>query len=147
MAIAASKNPPYPRHDLELRADMGRNTMRRQLERAVTAQREYEDKNAEKLQQARDQREAERRRREEEKQKEAERLLEQKRRIAQERQEMLEKTREITAKREEEERIKHAADYTTDSETGEQVKKRAKKAARKRKSPDFDSDGIEVVKA
>ena len=29
--IAQAKNPPYPKHDIEQRANMGRNTMRRQL--------------------------------------------------------------------------------------------------------------------
>lgn len=142
-AIAQSKNPPYPKHDIEQRANMGRNTMRRQLERAVQSQREYEDKNAAKLQEARDAREAEMRRREEEKARVAKIAEEQKRKIAEERHKMLEVSRELAERRAEEERRKEEALYTEDEETGERVRrKKVKKAGkRKKKGDESDTDG------
>ena len=63
-AIAQSPQTPYPKHDIEQRANMGRNTMRRQMERAVQTQKEYEDRNREKLEKAREVREKELKRRE-----------------------------------------------------------------------------------
>lgn len=57
--IAKVKQPPYPRSALEQRAAMGKNTMRKQLERAERAQREYEERNQEKLAAAKGRREAE----------------------------------------------------------------------------------------
>ena len=145
--VAGSKNPPYPRHDLELRADMGRNTMRRQLERAIASQREFEEKNAEKLKVARELRDAQQKQRAVEKQREAERLLEQKRKIAEERQKMLEKDREITAKREEEEKVKHELEFTTDSETGERTKKRTKRGGQKKREAGSDGEATDKKKS
>ncbi|KAI9805195.1 MAG: hypothetical protein M1825_001031 [Sarcosagium campestre] len=138
--IAQSKNPPYPKNDIEQRANMGRNTMRRQLERAVQSQREYEEKNASKLQQARELREAEMKRREEEKQKAEEAALEQKRRIAEERQKIHERDRELAEKRAEEQRKIEEAEYETDSETGEK-RKIKKRAGGKRKKKDIEDEG------
>ncbi len=142
-AIAHSKNPPYPKHDIEQRANMGRNTMRRQLERAVQAQREYEEKNAAKLQEARDAREAELRKREEERRRAEEIAEEQKHKIVEERYKMLEMSRELAEKRAEEERRKEELEYTEDEETGERVKrKKTKKGAkRKKKGEETDTDG------
>lgn len=132
-SIAQSKNPPYPKHDIEQRANMGRNTMRRQLERAVQSQREYEDKNAAKLKEARDAREAEMRRREEEKARAEQAAEERKRKIAGERYKMLEVSRELAERRAEEERRKEEALYTDDEETGERVRRRKIKKGGKRK--------------
>ena len=139
-AIAQAKNPPYPKHDIEQRANMGRNTMRRQLERAVQSQREYEEQNAEKLQKARLAREEEMRAREAERKAAEEAAAEQKRKIAEERHKMLELSRELAEKRAEEERRKEEMEYTTDSETGERVKrkKKTKAAATKRKKKNAD---------
>ncbi len=148
-AIAQSKNPPYPKHDIEQRANMGRNTMRRQLERAIQAQREYEEKNAAKLQEARDARDAELRKREEERRRAEEIAEEQRRKIAEERYKMLEMSRELAEKRAEEERRKEELEYTEDEETGERVKrKKVKKGGkRKKKEEDTDTDGDgEVVR-
>ncbi|KAI9677406.1 MAG: hypothetical protein M1817_006360 [Caeruleum heppii] len=131
--IAKSKNPPYPRGDIEQRANMGRNTMRRQLDRAVQAQREYEEKNAAKLKQAREARDAELKKREMEKQEAEERANEHKRRIAEERHRMQEVDRELAEKRMEEERRHEAAEMTTDEETGEKVKKKKQRTVKRRK--------------
>lgn len=147
-AIAQSPNPPYPKHDIEQRANMGRNTMRRQLERAVQSQREYEERNATKLQEAREAREAELRRKEEEKARAAQIAVEQKRKITEERYKMLEVSRELAERRAEEERRKEEALYTDDEETGERVKrKKVKKerekekgGKRKKKGDDSETD-------
>ena len=143
--IAQSKNPPYPKHDIEQRANMGRNTMRRQLERALQGQKEYEDKNAAKLQQARDIREAEIRTRDQAKREAEEAALEEKRKIAEERHAMLEVSRKLAETRAEEERRKEEAEYTEDEETGERVKKKKKKASgggkSKKRGEDTDTDG------
>lgn len=141
--IAQSKNPPYPKHDIEQRANMGRNTMRRQLERAVQSQREYEEKNAARLQEARETREADIRKREEQRRAVEEAAAEEKRKIAEERHKMLEMSRELAEKRAEEERRREELEYTTDSETGERVKrKKVKKGGkRKKKGEDTDTEG------
>ena len=141
--IAQSKNPPYPKHDIEQRANMGRNTMRRQLERAVQNQREYEDKNASRLQQAREARDAEMRKREQARQLAEAAAAEEKRKVAEERHKMLTLSRELAEKRAEEERRKEEAEYTTDSETGERYKrKKVKKGGkRKKKGEESDTDG------
>ena len=139
--IAQSKNPPYPKNDIEQRASMGRNTMRKQLERALQSQREYEEKNAAKLQQARQQREVEMQRRDEERRKADEDAMERKRRIAEERQKIHEQDRELAEKRAEEERKKEEADMETDSETGEKVKKKKKGGKRKKKAEEETDTG------
>ena len=141
--IAQSKNPPYPKHDIEQRANMGRNTMRKQLERAIQSQREYEEANAHKLQQARETREAELRKREEARQLAEAAAAEEKRKIAEERHKMLTLSRELAEKRAEEERRKEEAEYTTDTETGERYKrKKTKKGGkRKKKGEESDSEG------
>ncbi|KAL8786949.1 MAG: hypothetical protein Q9213_002491 [Squamulea squamosa] len=137
--IAQSKNPPYPRHDIEQRANMGRNTMRRQLERAVQNQTEYEEKNAAKLQEARDLREAEIRRRAEEKRRMEEQKEVEKQKIREERDKMAQLSRELAEKRAEEEKRRDEAEYTTDEE-GERVKRTKKRKGGKRKKKGEDSD-------
>ena len=138
--IAQSKTPPYPKHDIEQRANMGRNTMRRQLERAIQNQREYEEKNAAKLQEAREAREAEFRKRDEQRRAAEVAAAEQKRRVAEERHKMLELSRELAEKRAEEERRKEEMEYTTDSETGDRVKRKKVKRGGKRKKKGDESD-------
>jgi len=142
--IAQSKNPPYPRHDIEQRANMGRNTMRRQLERAVQSQREYEDKNAARLQEARGIRDAELKRREEAHIKAEEMAAQEKKKVAEERYKMLESSRKLAEQRAEEERRREEAEMTTDSETGERIKRKKKSRAaagkRKKKGEDSDTD-------
>lgn len=131
--LAKAKNPPYPPASLEQRALMGQ-TISNKLERALQAQKEYEEKNAAKLQQARELREAETRRREEEVRKAQEVEQARKKRIAEERQQMVEEAARLAEQRAEEEKAREAAEYTTDSETGEQVKKKKASSKRKKKS-------------
>ncbi|KAL0262152.1 protein required for normal CLN1 and CLN2 G1 cyclin expression [Diplodia seriata] len=146
-AIAKSPNPPFPRQDIEARANMGRNTQRKQLDRAIQSQREYEEKNAAKLKEARERREAEIRQREEEKRQKEEAEAERQRQVQEERQKMQERDRELAAKRADEEKRVQDAEMTTDSETGER-KKRQKKSRggggggkRKKKGAESDSEG------
>ncbi|TKA68751.1 hypothetical protein B0A49_07027 [Cryomyces minteri] len=142
-AIAKSPNPPFPRGDIEQRANMGRNTMRKQLERAIQGQREYEEKNAARLAHAREQREAEVRKRDEERRLIEEQFAEQRRKIAEERARMQERDRELAEERAAAEREKEEKELTTDSETGERRKKSKKKAAggkRKKKSDDTETE-------
>ena len=67
--IAAHPQPPYPKADLEQRANMARNTQRKQLARQLESQKEYEEKNKEKLAAAVAERNAAIKRREEEREK------------------------------------------------------------------------------
>lgn len=57
--IAKTRHPPYPASDLEQRANMGQNTIMKQLDRALIAQKEYEEKFHDKIDQAKKLREAE----------------------------------------------------------------------------------------
>ncbi|KAK9241421.1 hypothetical protein V1525DRAFT_393100 [Lipomyces kononenkoae] len=51
--IAGEKHPPYPPAEIQQRATMGQNTTRRQLERLLAQQKEYEEKSEAKLEAAR----------------------------------------------------------------------------------------------
>ncbi|RHZ71670.1 hypothetical protein CDV55_104994 [Aspergillus turcosus] len=141
--IAKVKNPPYPAAALEQRANMGK-TIIKQLERALQSQKEYEEKNAAKLQQAREAREAEIRKREEEVRKAQEAEQERKKKLAEERQRMIEEAQRLAEQRAEEERAREEAEMTVDSETGDRVRRRKKtssKRKKKRAEDDFISDG------
>ncbi|OIW33488.1 tetratricopeptide repeat protein 1 [Coniochaeta ligniaria NRRL 30616] len=129
-AIAASPHTPYPKHDIEQRANMARNTQRKQLERAVASQKEYEERNKEKIAAAREQREAELRRKEEERQKVLAKEAERREKIRREREEILARDRALAEQRAEEEEARMKAEMTTDSETGEKVKRKRKAAAK-----------------
>ncbi|OCK78598.1 hypothetical protein K432DRAFT_406325 [Lepidopterella palustris CBS 459.81] len=139
--IARSPNPPFPKNDIEQRANMGRNTMRRQLERAIQNQREYEDKNAARLQQAREMREAEMRKRQEEKRKAEEAEAEVKRKIAEDRQKMEEKDREYIEKRMEEERRRQEFVAQDEARRGGRGKRSGGKRKKKGETSDSDTEG------
>ncbi|KAF4335125.1 tetratricopeptide repeat 1 [Fusarium beomiforme] len=128
--IAAHPQTPYPKHDVEQRANMARNTLRKQLERAIGKQKEWEEKNKEKIQAAKELREAELRRREEERQKVLDEERERQEKIRKEREEIAAQDRMLAEKRAEEERARAEAEMTTDSETGEKVKRKRKTAPR-----------------
>ncbi|KAL5334553.1 hypothetical protein BJX70DRAFT_391322 [Aspergillus crustosus] len=146
--IAQVKNPPYPAESLEQRANMSK-TIIKQLDRALQSQRDYEEKNAAKLQQAREAREVEVRRREEEVRKAQEAELERKQRIAEERQRLVEEARKLIAQRAEEDRARDEAELTTESETGVKIKRKkkattsGKRKKQRRTEEDFinDDDG------
>jgi RNA polymerase-associated protein CTR9 len=104
---------------MEQRANMARNTQRKQLERALASQREYEAKNKEKLAAALEQRQLELRRREAERKKLEEAERERQDKIRREREEILARDRALAEQRNVEERARVEAEMTTDSETGE----------------------------
>lgn len=142
--IAKGPNPPFPRNDIEQRANMGRNTMKRQLAGAMEKQAEYERKNATRLDEARRRREEEIRKREEQKRADLEKAEERKREIAAQREKIAQEDREQIAKRLEEDKAREAAEYTTDPETGERKKRekrpKEKRPKRKKKGEDSDTD-------
>ncbi|KAF2750445.1 TPR-like protein [Sporormia fimetaria CBS 119925] len=135
-AIAKSPQPPFPGHDIEQRASMGRNTMRKQLDRARESQHKYEQANASKLEQARLLREAEQRRQEEEKRAAEEREAERRRKILEEQQRLREKDQEIMAMRMEEERRRQ--ELIDDSNLAKAERKR--KGGKRKKKDDDESE-------
>lgn len=145
--IAKVKQPPYPRSALEQRAAMGKNTMRKQLERAERGQKEYEERNQEKFALARGRREEELRQREEEVRRRREEEEERQRRVGEERRRMIEMTQRITEQQVAEQAAREAAEWTEDETTGERVKRKElkKKAGKgkKRKGGDEADDFIE----
>ncbi|KAK8138874.1 hypothetical protein PG984_002254 [Apiospora sp. TS-2023a] len=124
--IAASPQPPYPKSDLEQRANMARNTQRKQLARTIEGQKEYEEKNKEKLAAALQQRQAEMNRREEARKKALAAEEERQEKIRKERAEIAAKDLELTKLRVEEHQAQEEAEMTTDAETGEKVKRKRK---------------------
>ncbi|KAM0284972.1 hypothetical protein ACHAQH_001661 [Verticillium albo-atrum] len=152
--IAGHPQTPYPKHDVEQRANMARNTQRKQLERAIASQKEYEEKNKEKLQAALDQRQVELRKREEARAAALTIEREKQEKLRAERETIAARDREIAERRAEEEKARAEAEMTTDSETGERIKRKRKVAAPKatgegkakrgsRKKKAGDSDGEE----
>jgi RNA polymerase-associated protein CTR9 len=138
--IAKSPNPPFPKADIEQRAVMCRTSVRRQLERALGEQKEYEQKNADRLAQAKGVREAEIRKREDEKRAIEEKEAAEKAKILEERLAMHRRDREIAEARAQEERLREEEQMTTDDETGERKKRVKKKGGAKRKKREADSD-------
>ncbi|KAK4169468.1 hypothetical protein QBC43DRAFT_307799 [Cladorrhinum sp. PSN259] len=126
--IAAAPNPPYPKHDIESRANMARNTQRNHLQKALAAQKEYEAKNKEKQAAAIAQRQADIRRKEELRRKEEEVERERQEKIRREREGIAARDRELAAQRAEEESRRVDMEMTTDSETGEKVKRKKRPA-------------------
>lgn len=139
--IAKGPSPPFPRHDIEQRANMGRNTMKRQLATATERQAEYERKNANRLEEARRRREEEIRKRENEKRAAQEKAEEEKRKLREERERIQEEDRKIIEKRLNDERIAEEAQYTTDEDgTRRKREKKPKEKRQKRKKKGEDSD-------
>jgi RNA polymerase-associated protein CTR9 len=141
--IAKVKQPPYPKVALEQRAAMAKNTMRKQLERAEKSQREYEEKNAVKLREAKIKREEELKRREDATRRRKEEEEEKARKIAEERQRIIEDTERMAEQLRAEQLTREAAEWTDDEETGERVKRKSKKAGSKRKKREDDDGFIE----
>ncbi|KAH7360106.1 putative RNA polymerase II transcription elongation factor [Rhexocercosporidium sp. MPI-PUGE-AT-0058] len=119
--IAAHPQCPYPKDDVDQRASMARNTLRKQLQRAIDSQKEYEAKNKERLRAAQESRKAELRRREEERQEVLEKERARLARIRQDREETAIRDRELA-----EQRAVVATETTMDSDTGTQSKKKRK---------------------
>ncbi|KAM7220360.1 hypothetical protein V8F06_004326 [Rhypophila decipiens] len=125
--IAGANHPPYPKHDIEQRANMARNTQRKQLERAMASQKEYEARNQERLAKAMEIRKAELRKREEAKRQAEEAERERQEKIKRDREAIAARDRALAEARAEEERQRMEAELTTDSETGDKVKRQKKK--------------------
>lgn len=139
--LAKEETPPFPRADITSRANMGRNTMVKQLERAREKQAAYEGENATKLDQARRLREAEKKRREEEKKRAEEEALEKKRKYAEEQERLIQRDRELMEKRNEEERRRMEEDEDKEIRKAER-RARGPKPKRKKKDADSDTDGL-----
>ena len=142
--IAKLPNPPFPKQDIEQRASMGRNTMKRQLAAAVERQGEYESANRERLEEARRKREEVIEAREREKAEMEAAAEDERRKIKEERKRMAEEDRVLIERRMEEDRAKEAEMWTTDEETGERRKREKKpkeKRAKRKKKGDEDTDG------
>lgn len=131
--IAKGPNPPFPRGDLDARANMGRNTMKRQVAAAVERQAEYERVNARRLEEAKRRREEEMRGREEERRRAAEAAEEHRRKVREERERMAEEDRALIQSRLEEERAREEAEWTEDPDTGERRKKEKKSSGHRQR--------------
>ncbi|KAL9093171.1 MAG: hypothetical protein Q9159_000348 [Coniocarpon cinnabarinum] len=136
--------PPFDRSYIEQLANMAKNTLRRQMEREVQKQREYEEKNADRLARAREAREADMQRREEQRLAAEAQEEEKRRKVAEERKIMQERDRQIAAEREEEIRRQAEEDepeYDSEGNVIEKKGKKKKSAKRKKnKSEDFIND-------
>ena len=141
--IAKSPNPPYPGRDIEQRANMAKNTMRKQLERARQTQAKYEEENASKIKQAREIREAEIRKREEEKKKKEEEAEKRRLAILEKQKELEERDREYMEKRAEEERRRQ--ELIDDSDMRKAERKSRGKGAKRKKKGDMDDSETEGV--
>ncbi|KAF1942074.1 hypothetical protein EJ02DRAFT_183295 [Clathrospora elynae] len=140
--IAKEETPPFPRADITSRANMGRNTMVKQLERARDKQVTYEGENASKLDQARRLREAEVRRREEEKQRVEAEALERKRKLLEEQERIILRDRELMEKRGDEERRRMEEDEDRELRKAERKARGPKGPKRKKKDADSDTEGL-----
>ncbi|KAJ8106982.1 hypothetical protein ONZ43_g6880 [Nemania bipapillata] len=129
--IAQHAQPPYPKVDVEQRASMARNTQRKQLGRQIEKQKEYEEKNKEKIAAVLEKRKAEAKRREEERQQALAKEKERQEKLRKEREEMAAKERE----RDEARQAEEEAELTTDEETGEKVKRKRKPKPRSEDQP------------
>ncbi|RMD43516.1 hypothetical protein DV735_g1622, partial [Chaetothyriales sp. CBS 134920] len=141
--VMQSPAPPYPKDQIQQRLNMGRNTIRKQLNNALANQQAYEDENQTKLAEAKARREAEiqlrweaEQRRLQEEQVRREKVLEERRRVMEETERL---ARELRA----EQVAREAAEWTEDSETGERVKRKEKKGKKgKSKRKRNDDDGF-----
>ncbi|KAI3337420.1 hypothetical protein HD806DRAFT_476635 [Xylariaceae sp. AK1471] len=133
--IAQHPQPPYPKVDVEQRANMARNTQRKQLGRQIESQKEYEEKNKEKIAAVLEKRQAEAKRREEERQQALARERERQEKIRKDREAMMAKERE----RDEARQAEEVAELTTDEETGEKIKRKRKPKSRGEDQPKSQS--------
>ncbi|KAI1752280.1 hypothetical protein F4782DRAFT_530535 [Xylaria castorea] len=129
--IAQHPQPPYPKVDVEQRANMARNTQRKQLGRQIESQKEYEEKNKEKIAAVLEKRQAEAKRREEERQQAIAKEKERQEKLRKEREEMMAKERE----RDQARQVEEEAELTTDEETGEKIRRKKKPRPRTEDQP------------
>ncbi|CCJ28920.1 unnamed protein product, partial [Pneumocystis jirovecii] len=141
--LANSKHPPYSKEDIQQRANMGRNTTLRQLERAIQQQKEFESTNLAKLDSARQKRKEE----QERKQAEAEALRaseeKKQRELAEERRIMQEQIKEWAMKRKEENSIIED-DTEKDKDSDDQGKSKKKNKQKKKKQKKLENEDSEI---
>jgi RNA polymerase-associated protein CTR9 len=140
--IAKGEAPPFPRNDITSRANMGRNTMVKQLERVRDKQAAYEEQNASKLDQARKLREEELRRREDAKREAEEAAQERRRKIIEEQERIAARDKELMDKRGEEERRRMEEDEDRELRKAERKARGPKQPKRKKKDADSDTEGL-----
>ncbi|KAH7386905.1 hypothetical protein DE146DRAFT_768654 [Phaeosphaeria sp. MPI-PUGE-AT-0046c] len=140
--LAKAERPPFPKNDIISRANMGRNTMAKQLERAYDKQVVYEQENTSKLEQARKLREEEIRRREEAKQEADSAARERKRKIIEEQERIAARDRELMEKRGDEERRRLEDDEDRELRKAERKARGPKQSKRKKKDADSDTEGV-----
>lgn len=138
--LAKEENPPFPRADITSRANMGRNTMAKQLDRAREKQATYEEENYSKLSEARKLREAEVARREEEKRRAIEEAAERKRKIIEEQERIAQRDRELMEQRSEEQRRRMEEDEDRELRKAERKARGPKGPKRKKKDADSDTE-------
>ncbi|KAF3003331.1 hypothetical protein E8E14_000084 [Neopestalotiopsis sp. 37M] len=126
--IASHPQPPYPKSDLEQRASFAK-TQRNQLSREVEKQKEYEEKNKEKLAAAMEQRQAEMKRREAQREQALAAERERQEKLRKEREEIAARDLETIKQRIEDDKARQDAELTTDSETGEKIRRKKKTRA------------------
>ena len=144
--IAQQPNTPYPKALIEGRANMARNTMKRQLERTATAQKEYEERESEKIRINQELHQKHKAEEERKKREEEERIAEKARKIAEERRKIAEHDRMLAEQRARERMEQEEAEMTVDSETGERVKRKPRskrKGGRKKGDESGDESGEE----
>ncbi|KAF1953192.1 tetratricopeptide repeat protein 1 [Byssothecium circinans] len=143
--VANSPSPPFPKPDLISRANMGKNTMVNQLQRAFQAQEAYEKENAEKLEKARRLRDAELQKREDAKRQAEEAAAERRRKILEERQKLEEQDRHYMDKRADEERRRQELIDDSEVRKAERRANRGKGGGKRKKKSDAgdtDTDGV-----
>ncbi|KAH8724806.1 tetratricopeptide repeat protein 1 [Phaeosphaeriaceae sp. PMI808] len=140
--IAKAEAPPFPKNDITSRANMGRNTMAKQLERAHDKQAAYEKENASKLDQARKTRDEEIRRRGEAKLQAEEAALERRRKILEEQERIALRDRELMERRGEEEKRRMEEDEDKELRKAERKARGPKQPKRRKRDADSDTDGL-----
>ncbi|CBY00969.1 hypothetical protein IAQ61_011872 [Plenodomus lingam] len=135
--LAKEEHPPFPRSDITSRANMGRNTMVKQLERVREKQLAYEGEALSKKETARRLREAELARRAEEEARKAAEAAERKRKLLEEQERIAQRDRELMELRSLDERKR--MEEEEDRET-RKAERRSRPKGPKRKKKDADSD-------
>lgn len=126
--IAGARHPPFPPEEIQQRIKMGKNTTKKQLERALVEQKEFELKFQDKIEEARKIREAEKAKLEMERKAKAEAEAERQAALLKERLALQEQAREWT------EQAAQAAIEAEDQDGDEGENKRSKSKRTSRKS-------------
>ena len=143
LEVAKHPTPPYPRADVEQRANMARNTVAKQAERAVGEQREYEARNRDRLAAARAARDEELRKREEERLQAEKEREEAAQKLREERAILVARDRELVELRAAQEREEEGA--SSGSPGGSQRGKRRRAAGGRRQARGRRADDDEGV--